>query len=685
MTTFLNTQVSLQKHQLKVKQSTRVFLSFLSLVLIIFLRRPDLLLWPTLVIEDARIFYTEQLLQGASAIFRPYNSYLHLIPRLIAVLVTFFPTSWAAIVFVQSSVWLEAAAGAVFSLDCYRTAIKSDFLRFLLPIVFYSTSLIGPHLGNAASSLWFGLFVAVLMLLTPASVVNALSKRAVVAIAFVGALISLTQPMCLLLLPYAVWRLLVFKGWSRSIPLVLLIGTAVENGIFFAIAPNIQRAIHPVKLLHQILVAVGNRVILSSFIGLKTAEMLGCNARIAALLLISMCILVVAIRLLNRHRHDVLILVSSFYFLFASLAIPLNGRLDGSQFQSLCHTTDWDSVRYFLVGNMVILFLVFAALDTFPTGKLELIVLLLASLTPALVNNFTIGRLDYNSHWRSHAKEIDAWLSARRNCKPAAETDVIGTPGWVVVLPELRGCHGEVALDGIALTDGTGRNYLADHGSKRLIPDRPTLNFLGVSRIQSMSADELQNVPTGPPVPAVQSKAVINKVTREMFLLQGGKRHYLQNSSTVLALGLKPPFTFLSDALSNAIPLGHMIEEIPNPAPIQIRNGSAFLLFNGVLHLIPDLQTQSDLRFSTDPCVFSEEDLAFLPRGQAIPPLRSNVIEDKTEIRFYLLEGAMRRYIPDSATYAALHLPSAFDVLPSNSVKAIPEGAVIPSVAAAAK
>ncbi len=683
MATALDTHIVNRRVPLLSEQSKRVFLSFLSLVLLIFVRRPDLLRWPTLVVEDATIFYTQQVIRGISAIFTPYNGYLHLVPRLIAFLGSIVPTSWAAIVFVESSVLIAAASGAIFSLDCYRALVKSDFLRFLLPVVVYSATLIGSHMGNVTSLLWFLLPVAFLMLIVPVGVANAMSRRTAIAMASIAALISLTQPMCLLLAPYTLWRLKGFRGWSRLIPLVLLAGTIIENAVFFVVTPYVHRDVHPFELLHQALVAIGNRVVLSSFVGFTIAEHMECDARTATVALISACIVMAAVLLLKRHSHGVLILGSSLYLVFVSVAITLNSRLDGNQFQSLCNTTNWESERYFLVGNMVLLSLLVLLLDTFPRPKLESSFLLLGLLTLALVNNFPIGRTHYNSHWRWHAKEINAWLAARRECKPAAETSVLGYPGWMVVLPELRGCHGETALDGLILTDNAGHNYLADHGWKRLIPDEQTLKLLGVSRTQTMSASQLRQVPTAEPLPVVRNKTVVNAVTGEVFLLKSGRRHYLQTPASMAALGLGAPFTMLSEYASAAIPLGHMLDQISNPAPIQIKNGPTYLLYSGILHQIPDLQTRSNLGFRSSPTVFDEEDLSFLRRGDAIPPLHSNAVQNQGNSAVYLLEGGMRRYVPDPPTLATLHLQSSVQALPPSMVNEIPEAAPIPSVTSA--
>ena len=683
MATALQAHITSRRFTSLNEQNRRVFLSFVSLIALIFIRRPDLLKWPTLLVEDATVFYNQEVVQGISAIFQPYNGYLHIIPRFIAVLGAIVPTSWAAAVFVDSSVLIAAACGAIFSLDCYRALIKSDFLRFLLPMVIYAASLIGSHMGNVTSLLWFLLMAAFLMLAIPDDTANALSRRAAVAVTSAGLLIALTQPMCILLAPYALWKLKVFRRWSRLIPIALLAGTIIENGIFFLIMPYAHRTVQFSALAKQIAVAVGNRVIFCTFVGLPVAEHMDCGARKATLALISACIAMAAFLLLRRRRNGTAILLSSLYVVVVSVAIALNGRLEGSDFQSLCHTTNWESERYFLPGSIVLFYSLVALLDTFSLPSLGSTFLLLALFIPALVNNFTIGRIYYNSHWRSHAQEIDAWLSARRNCQPVAETDVLGFPGWLIILPELRGCNGELALDGVILQDSAGHSYLAAHGSKRLVPDAQTLKALGVSHVRAMSDDELRKVPTGPPLPSVATKTIANSLTGEMFVLNGGKRRYIQNTNSLQALGVERPVTILSDAVSNAFPLGRVLEAIPNPAPVKIKNGPVFLLYNGTMHEVPDPQTLSNLAFTNPLTVFNRDDLSFVKKGVPLPALHSNTIQDPATQNIYLLENGLRRYIPDTKTLDALRRHNSVELMPSPLVNEIPEGPPVPRVSSA--
>ena len=678
MATALQTHITSRRLAFFSEQNARVLLSFLTLIVVTFIRRPDLLRWPTLLVEDATIFYNQQVVQGASAIFLPYNGYLHIVPRLIALLGTIVPTSWAAIVFVDSSVLIAAACGAIFSFDCYRTLIKSDFLRFFFPVLIYSASLIGSHMGNVTSLLWFLLMAAFLMLVIPADTASAMSRHTVIAIASAGLLISLSQPMCILLAPYALWKLKVFRQWSRLIPTALLLGMVIENGIFFAVTPYIHRAVRFSELGHQIMVAIANRVILCSFVGLRVAEHMDCSKRTATLTLICACICLAAVLLLKRRRNGIAILLAILYVMFVSVAIALSGRLEGSQFQSLCQTTNWEEERYFLPGGISLFYLLIAVLDTFPLPNLASSFLLLAIFVPALVNNFPIGRTHYNAHWRSHAKEINAWLSARRTCEPAAETDVLGHPGWLIVLPELRGCHGEVALDGVVLKDNAGYNYLADHGTKRPIPNEQTLKALGVNHARTMSAADLRKVPTGPPLPLIANRTIVNEATGEMFVLKDGRRQYIQNTSSLQALGLERPVTILSDALCNAFPLGRVLNAISNPAAIQIRNGPIFLFYNGTRYQIPDSQTLHDLNFQSAPTVFNEEDVNFLKQGGTLPTLRSSTIQDEATLQVYVLEDGMRRRVSDPNTFDALHRHDSIQVLSAPLINEIPEGPPLP-------
>lgn len=60
--------------------------------LILYIRKTGALTYPQFWAEDATVFFIEQYNQGACALFNPYAGYLHLVPRLAALLTdAFFP------------------------------------------------------------------------------------------------------------------------------------------------------------------------------------------------------------------------------------------------------------------------------------------------------------------------------------------------------------------------------------------------------------------------------------------------------------------------------------------------------------------------------------------------------------------------------------------------------------------
>src|SRR4051812_46805993 len=73
----------------------RFFALLVSIIAILVARKPDSFLHPQFFCEDAVVFYRDQLLQGAQAIFTPYNGYLHLFPRLSAWFQSLLPAAAA--------------------------------------------------------------------------------------------------------------------------------------------------------------------------------------------------------------------------------------------------------------------------------------------------------------------------------------------------------------------------------------------------------------------------------------------------------------------------------------------------------------------------------------------------------------------------------------------------------------
>jgi hypothetical protein len=113
-----------------------------------------------------------------------------------------------------------------------------------------------------------------------------------------------------------------------------------------------------------------------------------------------------------------------------------------------------------------------------------------------------------------------------------------------------------------------------------------------------------------------------NPSDTKIYLISGGKRHYIQTPGTVQALGVAAQVKDASDAVINSVPL-----------------------------------------------------------GDALPPLTTNAIQKPSTGEVFVLEAGKRRYVPDPETLAALHLTDKIHSIADGAADMIPLGAPLPHTA----
>ena len=87
-------------------------LTLLTLAVILFFRRPDMLIQPQFWAEDGAIFFRQNYEHGLGALFIPYAKYIHLIPRLVAYLASFFPVAVAPALYAYATLAMTLGVGA---------------------------------------------------------------------------------------------------------------------------------------------------------------------------------------------------------------------------------------------------------------------------------------------------------------------------------------------------------------------------------------------------------------------------------------------------------------------------------------------------------------------------------------------------------------------------------------------
>lgn len=178
----------------------------------------------TLWAEDGKEFLADAVADGPVAVvFRPYN-YLHLAPRLVAVLAMVFPIGWAAVVFAVAGAALIVGCG-IFVFVASRQLVPSPAVRGLLAAWFVLLPTAAYETMNQVTNLHWYLFVVAFWALLWRPQSSAGLITGVVAVVLAG----LSNPVTLLLAPIAVARLAAdLPIRDRIVPALLLVLGAVQ-------------------------------------------------------------------------------------------------------------------------------------------------------------------------------------------------------------------------------------------------------------------------------------------------------------------------------------------------------------------------------------------------------------------------------------------------------------------------
>jgi hypothetical protein len=191
-------------------------------------RQPGFPSWNTIWQEDGGIFLNQALSESfPHALVHSYNSYLHVGPRLVAEVASWFPLDYAAkilsggecVAVSVMSVYVYFTSGAVVRAQWARMAIAGSMI--LLPAAGYETNAV---LSDMHWYLTFTAFWAI--------AAYPRDRRGVVLASIVVALAVLSDPFTGLFLPFAL-----FQAWRRRgerfawvVPIVFGVSMAIQLG-----------------------------------------------------------------------------------------------------------------------------------------------------------------------------------------------------------------------------------------------------------------------------------------------------------------------------------------------------------------------------------------------------------------------------------------------------------------------
>ena len=203
------------------------WLAFITLALgILVLRRPETITRAEFFYEDGQVFYVGAFFGGAlDQVFRQYEGYLLVVPRLIAMLERLVPPASAPLVGNVASLLIVAGLAAYIASDRLANVIPERRTRIVLAIALLVLPGAWETLGSMTLVQWYlALFLVLAGIAGPPA-----SRAAAVAELTAIAAAGLTGPFSLLLAPVywvRAWRSR--DRWSMATAAVITIAAAVQ-------------------------------------------------------------------------------------------------------------------------------------------------------------------------------------------------------------------------------------------------------------------------------------------------------------------------------------------------------------------------------------------------------------------------------------------------------------------------
>lgn len=240
-----------------------MFLLYLGLFLagtLIALLRVPVSDWNTLWAEDGRIFLNDAYANSfAVNVFKPYEGYLHFVPRLVSEVLAFVvPAGLIAVAFTLAASAIWSATALVF-FDFSRGHIPNGWLRAVLWLLVLLVPTASHEVaGNIANSHWFLMAAAMWALFA-----RDRSWWQAVAAAIVVLVAVLSDPLIFILTP-----LLLVRLWSlrtlraQLVSLAFIVGAIVQSLVVFSSSRNLPSSFPGVKIA----LIIAERNIVGSFL-----------------------------------------------------------------------------------------------------------------------------------------------------------------------------------------------------------------------------------------------------------------------------------------------------------------------------------------------------------------------------------------------------------------------------------
>ncbi len=403
------------------------------------LRKPDNLLAPQFYSEDACIFFHDQVQLGLRSLVEPYNGYLSLVPRIVALLASPLDIATQPLFYNLAMLLLQAAAFTVLFLPAYRYLISSDLLRAAMCLAMVAAFQGTEMIGTISNVQWPLLMAALLLLFQESSGTTTRGNLIRAAVVFV---IGLTAPILVIALPFSLWRLLRKPNHEKGVAFLFSLAAIIQLALFLITPKNPGAPV--IEHYSAAQIALGSaaaflyRVVLAICFGVSTAQAAaGWQHRGAFLLLLGVGVVAWLVWLWIVAKPRRWQILTGCYLMAASIAVTLAGRGLIGYFLSVNRDTQFYATRYFLLSSavMVLFFGFTIEWRMKPTAEFAKAACLLAIVAGGMITNFSVPAYE-DLRWTFHAERIRAELAKRRTGAQAGGLFVpINPPPLQCILP----------------------------------------------------------------------------------------------------------------------------------------------------------------------------------------------------------------------------------------------------------
>jgi hypothetical protein len=379
------------------------------------LRRPGTLTHAEFAYEDGKIFYLGSWFgDPLDQLFRPYASYLHLIPRFVGVLERQVQPAWAPFVSNLSALIIAALVVRFIASERLAEAIPNRRIRLACALFF----IVMPGMDMILGSITFVQFYLAIFLIAGALASPARSKLGAILFGIALMVASLTGPFSVLFLPLYLGRVAIRRDTDSVLTAVAVGAGAAIQAVLLLVAGG-RSGVAPTVMPADVAQVLGVHLA-TGFVGTRFMLDIVASRPSFAIAAIGISVLATLLLLALRSLPKSWLIVGGYV-----LAITIGSSLINGSDSTEMLLDPLSVSRYFVIPWFVLgVFLIASASRRNPAA-----IALVCLLAVGIVGDFRLPS-GWNYGWSSQADCIGTVNACELKIFP-------GTPDWTLRWPGL--------------------------------------------------------------------------------------------------------------------------------------------------------------------------------------------------------------------------------------------------------